>query len=250
MSKLGSSVMRFESLASTNDTARELAAAGEPEGVAVVAREQTAGRGTQGRSWSSPGGAGLYLSVILRPEIDPARAPLITLAAAVAVAETLRLDFGARADIKWPNDVLVSGRKICGILAEAATEDGRLQHVILGVGVNLAQREFPAAIRDAATSLLLETGSAASVDDFLPPLLDRLEQWYRAALYRPGEVLDRWQELSSFARGCAVRVTSQAGMVEGITRGLTPGGALRVELDGGEVKEMVSGEVTLRKMGG
>jgi BirA family biotin operon repressor/biotin-[acetyl-CoA-carboxylase] ligase len=248
MSKLGSPVIRFESLASTNDTAREMAAAGAAEGIAIVAAEQTAGRGRQGRSWRSPAGAGLYLSIILRPQIEAARAPLITLAAAVAVAETLALDFNLPADIKWPNDLLVNGRKICGILAEAASEEGNLQYVVLGIGVNLAQRDFPDEIRQAATSVLLETGSSITADDLLPPLLDRLDLWYRAATNRPADVLDRWQELSSFARGCAVRIDSPGGAIEGTTRGLTSEGALRVELDGGGIKEVVSGEVTLRKL--
>src|SRR6267142_5468761 len=112
--KLGKSLLRFDSVSSTNDVARELALAGASEGLCVIAREQTAGRGRQGRSWSSPPGEGLYMSLILRPEIRAAESAIITLAAAVAVAETLKLDFQVSVDIKWPNDILASGRKICG----------------------------------------------------------------------------------------------------------------------------------------
>src|SRR5713101_1771541 len=148
--KLGSSLLRFDSVSSTNDVARELALAGASEGLCVIAREQTAGRGRQGRSWSSPPGEGLYLSLILRPQVTASASAMITLAAAVAVAETLRLGFHAAADIKWPNDILVRGRKICGILVEAAIEGDRLQYAVLGIGVNIAQRSFPEQVTDSA----------------------------------------------------------------------------------------------------
>ena len=116
---LGSTVLRFEHLASTNDLAREMAASGAEEGIAITAREQTAGRGRLGRTWSSPPGEGLYLSLILRPRLKPGASAVITLAAAVAVAETLILDVHLEVDIKWPNDVLASGRKLCGIHLDA-----------------------------------------------------------------------------------------------------------------------------------
>lgn len=239
--------MRFDRVSSTNDVARDLAASGAAEGLCVVALEQTAGRGRQGRSWSSPPGEGLYLSVILRPEIAAATAPVITLAAAVGVTETLRLDFSVDADIKWPNDVLVSGRKVCGILVESAIENGQLQYAVLGVGVNVAQRSFPEHLRGTATSLFIETGSALAPDDLVNPMLERIAFWYEAGVSEPGRVIGRWEELSSFARGCAVRVESSEGPIECVTRGLTPGGALIVELLNGEIREIVSGEVSLRK---
>src|SRR5262245_53462096 len=144
MFRLGSALLRFESVTSTNDVARLLAVEDAPEGTAVLAKVQTAGRGRQGRTWLSPPGDGLYLSVILRPAIHPARAGVITLAAAVAVAEILAVDFDIPADIKWPNDVLASGRKISGMLVESATEGSQLQYAIVGIGVNLNHREFPA----------------------------------------------------------------------------------------------------------
>lgn len=241
--------MRLDSVSSTNDAARELAASSAEEGLCVIAREQTAGRGRQGRSWSSPPGEGLYLSVILRPEIGASGAAVITLAAAVAVTETLRLDFDVAADIKWPNDVLISGRKICGILAESAIEDGRLQYAVMGIGVNLTQLLFDDGIGGAATSLLLETGRSIAPPEFSKLLLERMEQWYRTAITQPDRVIVRWEELSSYARGCAVRavrVEASEGPIEGVTRGLTSSGALIVELSNGETREIVSGEVSLR----
>jgi BirA family transcriptional regulator, biotin operon repressor / biotin---[acetyl-CoA-carboxylase] ligase len=245
--ELGAILLRFDELSSTNDYARDLAIQGLREGVAVIARKQTAGKGRQGRNWSSPLDEGLYLSIILRPQTVPARGSLITLAAAIAVAETLRLDFAAPADIKWPNDILLNGRKICGILVESSIENNRLQYAILGIGVNLAQKTFPDELQKTATSLFLETQSEITPADFLPPLLARLNHWYAISISQPESIISRWQELSSFARDCAVCVISHDTIVEGITRGLTTSGALLVELDNGELREIVSGEVSLRK---
>ena len=246
MARLGSTILRFDTVSSTNDVARDLAASGKPEGLCIVAREQTAGRGRQGRSWSSPPGEGLYLSLILRPDIKAAESAVITLAAAVAVAETLKLDFQVSADIKWPNDILASGRKVCGILVESAIESGRLQYAIMGIGVNVAQPYFPNELGETATSLLLETGRTVSPEDLLKPLLQRLEYWYVAATSNHDLVIARWEEISSYAR--AVRIESADGSIEGLTRGLTKKGALIVELSNGETREIVSGEVRLRRI--
>lgn len=248
MPTFGSALLRFETVSSTNDIARDLAASGTPEGLCVIAREQTAGRGRQGRSWTSPAGEGLYVSVVLRPEIPAAESTIITLAAAVAVAETLTADFRMSVDIKWPNDVLASGRKVCGILVESAIENGRLQYAVMGIGVNVAQRFFPDEIRESATSLSLEIGRAVAPDDLLKPLLERLECWYAAATTQPDQVIARWEELSSYARDCAVRIEAPDGPIEGVTRGLTPRGALIVELNNGARREIVSGEVSLGKV--
>lgn len=243
---LGSTVLRFEQLSSTNDLAREMAASGAEEGIVITAREQTAGRGRLDRAWSSPPGQGLYLSLILRPRIKPGASGVITLAAAVAVAETLRLDVQIEVDIKWPNDVLASSRKLCGILVETAIEKEQLLYAVMGIGVNLAQREFPEEIRESATSILMESGKLMAADDFLALLLVRLEHWYRMALSSPGAVIARWSELSSYAHDCTVTIETPDGPVDGLTRGLTAGGALIVET-GSQRYEITSGEVKLRK---
>ena len=248
-SKFGSTLLQYDRVSSTNDLARELAASGADEGTCVLAREQTAGRGRQGRSWSSPAGEGLYLSLILRPEIRVAWSPVITLAGAVAVAETLRFPFGLPTDIKWPNDVLVSGRKLCGILVESAIEGERLDYAVMGIGVNLGQASFPAEIADTATSLLIETGRSVPAEVFIVPLLERLEYWYRTATTNPDRCIARWEELSSYARGCPVRIESIEGAIEGITDGLASSGALIVELANGEKREIVSGNVRIRALG-
>jgi BirA family biotin operon repressor/biotin-[acetyl-CoA-carboxylase] ligase len=247
MNRLGSTVLRFESLPSTNDLAREMAQSGESEGLVVLARQQTAGRGRQGRSWSSPSGEGLYVSILLRPDIKPADSPVITLAAAVAVAETMGQVYRITPDIKWPNDVLARGRKICGILVESAIEANRLLYAVMGIGVNLNQREFPEEIKETATSLLIESGQSVTPDDFLKQLLDRLECWYRQATAKPSDVIARWEAMSSYAHNCTVRVECSDSIIEGTTRGLTARGALVVEMASGERREIVSGEVKLRK---
>jgi BirA family biotin operon repressor/biotin-[acetyl-CoA-carboxylase] ligase len=247
MNRLGTTVLRFDSLPSTNDLAREMAQSGAGEGTAIVAREQTVGRGRHGRSWSSPPGAGLYVSLILRPRTRPADSAIITLSAAIAVRETLEQVYRVPSDIKWPNDVMARGRKICGILVETAIEADKLLYAVMGIGVNLGQREFPDELKETATSLLIECGRTVTPDDFLKPLLDRLEHWYRRAVAEPHAVAARWEELSSYARGCVVRVEAPDGVIEGTTRGITATGALVVELGDGETREIVSGEVKLRK---
>ena len=247
MTRLGGAILRFDSLPSTNDLARELAEQGAPEGTAVLAREQTRGRGRQGRSWSSPRGEGLYLSVILRPPLAPSQATVLTLAAAIAVAETLTLDYHVAADIKWPNDIHARGKKLCGILIESSVEKSELDYVVLGVGVNLGQRAFADELQAVATSLLIESGNRVTPDEFAAPLLVRLDHWYRVALRQPAEIIARWQQLSSYAEGCAVRVEEGDRAIEGVTRGLAPTGALVVETADGERREIVAGEIRLRK---
>ena len=245
--KMGTPLLRFDNVSSTNDVARELAAQGATEGTCVLAREQTAGRGRHGRSWSSSEG-GLHLSLVLRPQLKAAESAIITLAAAVAVAETFELDFGLHADIKWPNDVLASSRKICGILVESAVEGERLQYAVMGIGVNLSQEGLPSDIANTATSMLIETGRRIATEEFATRLLDRLERWYRISIDEPAQVIDRWEQLSSYARGCTVQIESSGESIEAVTRGLSPTGALIVELSSGEMQEIVSGEIRLRRV--
>src|ERR1041384_818147 len=246
MLQFGSTTLRYDSVSSTNDVARELAATGSPEGLCVIAREQTAGRGRQGHSWSSPSGEGVYLSIVVRPTIDAVDSAIITLAAAIGVAETLELDCSVAVDIKWPNDVLASGKKICGILVESAVQGDRLQYAVIGIGVNITQREFPQTIRDNATSLLLETARVIEPEDFVRQMLVRLERWYRTALSQPGDVIARWEELSSYARGRHVEVQSGEEVIDGITRGLTSSGALLLEMADGDTRAIIAGELSLR----
>ncbi|HKV41654.1 MAG TPA: biotin--[acetyl-CoA-carboxylase] ligase [Blastocatellia bacterium] len=247
MASLGTPLLRFDSVPSTNDLARQMAIEGAAEGTAILALHQTAGRGRQGKHWASPPGQGLYVSVVLRPCIKPAALPILTLGAAVAVADTLIGTLGLAPDIKWPNDVMAGGRKVCGILIESGIESGRTLYAVLGVGLNVSQREFPEELRGIATSLAIESGVPATPDEVLPALLERLEYWYRISLSAPARVLERWTSLSSYAMDCRVRIVSSEEVFEGVTRGITPAGYLIVEGADGRRREFATGEVSLRK---
>ena len=243
--RLTPTILRFDSLPSTNTEAARQAALGAPEGLCVVAREQTAGRGRRERGWLSPKDAGLYLSVVLRPTLEARQWPLITLAAALAVCDALREACGLASDIKWPNDLLAGGRKLCGILAETA-EGARGRAVVLGVGVNLRRGSFPEEISDTATSVEEQTGRAPDAGQLLAALTRSLARHYETLHAHDGaaEILGEWQRRSSYAHGRRVRVALAEETFEGTTRGLDPDGALRVETDEGATRIVRAGDVT------
>jgi BirA family transcriptional regulator, biotin operon repressor / biotin---[acetyl-CoA-carboxylase] ligase len=234
-------VLRFESLPSTNTELARLATEGAAEGVSVVADEQTAGRGRLQRAWSSPRGAGLYFSILLRPTIPQNHWPLITFMAAIAVGDALREAAGVETDIKWPNDLLSGERKICGILAEAIdTSSGRA--VILGIGINLTQSAFPPELADVATSVAEASGRAADREPILSALLDALSRWYRV-LDEPARIVDAWSNRSSYAIGKLVQVSNGDYVWQGTTCGVEPDGALRLRTASGEIKVVRAGDV-------
>ena len=242
-------LLRFDSRPSTNPEAARQAALGAPEGLCVVAREQTAGRGRRERAWVSPKDAGLYFSVVLRPRTDAREWPLITLAAAVAVAQALEDACALRADIKWPNDLLASGRKLCGILAETV-ESPAGRAVVLGVGVNLTNRAFPEEILEAATSVEEQTGREPDAAQLLEALTHQLARRYEELHATGGAhaIVREWEARSSYAHARRVRVALDEETFEGTTRGLEPDGALRVETDDGPTIIVRAGDVTaLRK---
>jgi BirA family biotin operon repressor/biotin-[acetyl-CoA-carboxylase] ligase len=243
--RLTPTILRFDSLPSTNTEAARQAAHGAPEGLCVVAREQTAGRGRRERTWASPKDAGLYLSVVLRPALEARAWPLITLAAALAVRDALAEACGLGADIKWPNDLLAGSRKLCGILAETA-EGARGRAVVLGVGVNLRRGSFPPELSDTATSVEEQTGRAPDAGRLLESLTRSLARHYEA-LHADGgaeEVLREWERHSTYAHGRRVRVALAEETFEGTTRGLEPDGALRVETGEGTTRIVRAGDVT------
>ena len=241
-------IHHFTSLGSTNDHLKEMV--GAPEFTCVVADEQTAGRGRRARTWHSSPGDGLYLSILLLPGTDSSsKLPLISLLAAVAVAETL-IERGVEGvDIKWPNDALVNDRKVSGVLAEAVSDGSDSLRLVLGVGVNLNHQSFPPELSETATSVAIATGERVVVEEFRDQLLAKTARWYEH--WRCGEsalILDRWGRLSTYARDRRVIVTLDDEKIIGVTCGLTETGALRLIVDGGEVKTILAGEVTrLRK---
>jgi BirA family biotin operon repressor/biotin-[acetyl-CoA-carboxylase] ligase len=239
-------ILRFDSLPSTNTEAARQAASGAAEGLCVVAREQTAGRGRQQRAWASPLDAGLYFSVVLRPRLAPQSWPLLTLAAAIAVADALKEVCAVSVDIKWPNDILATdGRKLCGILAETVeTKAGRA--CVLGIGINLTKEAFAPEIAERATSVEALTGARVELEAVLRALVKALGERYLQLESADGveEIRDEWTARSSYAEGKRVQIALGAEIIVGTTRGLEPDGALRVETVEGEIKIVRAGDVS------
>ena len=237
-------VLRYESVTSTNSEVARLAVEGAEEGVGVVADEQTAGRGRLQRAWSSPKGAGLYFSMLLRPRIAPERWPLITFVAALATGDALLEGGAVQTDIKWPNDLLANERKICGILAEAIeTPNGRA--VVIGIGINLTNNAFPEDLMSVATSVAQESGRQPERGAILAALLSALARWY-SLLHEPEgaeKIVAAWTSRSSYASDKPVRVTNGDEVLQGTTRGVDNDGALRLETAQG-IQLIRAGDVT------
>jgi len=233
---------------STNDLALQLALRGAPEGSAVQAGRQTAGRGRFGREWFSPADAGLYLSVVARPDRAPRSWSLLTLAAGVAAAEAIERTTGLRCDLKWPNDLLIDGKKFCGILTEMNAEATRVRHIVIGIGINVNHASFPTELQTIATSLRLASGKELSRVELCAALLKSLDREYRALLEKSDareSVLKRFQERSSSVRDRQVYVEAENGGYEGMTYGLDPRGFLQVRTLQG-LRIVLSSSVHLR----
>jgi BirA family biotin operon repressor/biotin-[acetyl-CoA-carboxylase] ligase len=243
--RLGGIFHYFSELDSTNLHARQLAENGAREGEIVIAEAQTQGRGRLGRRWQSPPFANLYLSLILRPKLEPVHAPQITLMAAVALAETVDCFIRQSSTIKWPNDILVDGKKLAGILTEAACDSERLHYVILGIGVNLNYRlaAMPDEIRTGATSVAELTGKSVSRESFLRRLIHDLDRCYGELEEAGfGSLAPRW-EAHFGLRGQRVRVELFDQIVTGWARGIDRDGALLVQDDQGRTQRVIAGDV-------
>jgi len=236
-------VLRYDTVGSTNTEAADHARRGADEGLCIIAREQTAGRGRYGRTWVSGKDAGLYMSLVLRPGIEQQRLPLITLLAGVAVHDSLT-EFGISPDIKWVNDVLVNGKKICGILADAV-ETSRGIAVILGIGINLGSGNFPPEVAEIATSVEAETQRSVSPDEMAVAVCGRLRGLYNEFVESADTafVIDKWRDRSSYFTGKDVRVSIDGTDVTGTTDGLEDNGALRVRTADGSIKIIHAGDV-------
>jgi len=242
---LFSQINHYYKIGSTNEAAMEAAAAGALEGSVFLAEEQAAGKGRGGNQWHSARSAGIYCSLILRPNLPPSDALVLSLAAGLAVHSAIRsIDSGLNPDLKWPNDVLIDGKKFCGILTEMNAEATRVRHVVIGVGINVNQQKFPDDVREIATSLLLATGSEWSRVELTAALLKSLDREYRDLLNTAGaheSILRRFSEASSFVRGRKVRIEENGGF-EGVTEGLDARGFLQVRTAQG-VRTVLSGIV-------
>lgn len=250
-------LLKFDTIDSTNTEALKQAKLGADEGLCIVADQQTAGRGRHGRTWVSEKGSGLYFSIMLRPWIDTQFLPLITLMTGVAVHDTLE-EFGIDADIKWVNDLLVDEKKICGILAETTDTDKGLA-VVVGIGINIKSSNFPPEIADIATSISDAKSSppykggvaAASADGVVlssalaESLTKYLTYFYTilADEHGPANIIDEWRKRSSYFEGKSVRVTVGEELLEGVTDGLEKNGALRLIKNDGTVAIIQAGDV-------
>jgi len=238
-------IRHFLELGSTMDVARELAKKGAPAGTIIIAETQTKGRGRLGREWLSPRG-GIYFTLILRPCISPAYAPRINLMAAVAVALTMRELFLLHAEVKWPNDVLIGGKKVCGILAEMDAELDRINYVNLGIGINA--NVPPQQLVETATSLQAELGREISRRDFLRALLTELEAWQERLM--DSMLLQEWKRLSATLQR-QVKIVAADQVVEGDAIDIDAYGALLVRNRSGEINRILAGDcVHLRERGG
>ncbi len=244
---VGRYVRWYESVSSTNDLALRLTEIPVPEGTVIVAETQSAGRGRLGRSWTSPQG-GVWLSVILSPGLPPDRVPVVGLAAAVAAAQAIRETTGLHARLKWPNDVLVHGKKVVGVLAEA-TSGGEWVVVGIGINANIAQDALPEVSGYPATSLQVLVGHPIDRMALLRALLREFDQGY-AVLKSAGSraTLRRWREMADILDR-AVRVEMPDGTVHGIAHDIDETGALLVRCDDGAIRKVVAGDVRVREAG-
>jgi BirA family biotin operon repressor/biotin-[acetyl-CoA-carboxylase] ligase len=245
--RLGRALRHELACGSTNDEAAAWARAGAPEGATVVAESQHAGRGRAGRSWFSPAGENLYCSIVLRPPIPPVAVPPLTLAVGVAVYEGIR-GLGFDPDLKWPNDVLIAGKKVAGILTEMSADLSQVHHVITGIGINVNTTRFPRELEARATSLRLARGAGAPPMDrvaLLAAVLVALEQWYDRFLTDGAAAVCRAFGARSRQLGHEVRVQTGSEVLVGTARGVDDDGALVVVLRDRRTVRVLAGEILL-----
>lgn len=243
----GRSLFCCEELDSTNTKAKQLGEGDAPHGLLVVAEQQTAGKGRLGRGWESEPGVNIYMSILLRPQIPPECAPMLTLVAALAVAAGVKAVSGVEAMIKWPNDIVAEGKKICGILTEMSGDMDAIRYLVTGIGINVNGAEFPAELEEKAISLRQLKGRSYSRSHLIAEVMKYFEYYY--------DIFIRTQDLSGFMAEYnqkmanldrRVKVLLSRDSYEGVARGITEKGELLVETDGGEIRRVISGEVSVR----
>lgn len=242
----GKTVHFVQKIDSTNNWAKDLAKAGAPHGALAVAEFQTAGKGRLGRSWKAEEGSSVMMSLVLKPDFSPECAPMLTLVMGLSIAQAVEM-LGIPVSIKWPNDVVVSRKKICGILTEMALEASSVRYVVIGVGINVNTEEFPREIQDKATSLLLETGHAYDRNQLIAYVMERFEENYDKFMQTQNmeKLLDAYDALLA-NKEQPVRVLDSREPYEGIAHGINENGGLIVEKDNGCTVCVRAGEVSVR----
>jgi BirA family biotin operon repressor/biotin-[acetyl-CoA-carboxylase] ligase len=246
---IGRDIRVFEETTSTNDVIEKLARDGVKEGAVVFAESQTKGRGRLGRKWTSPTHKGLWFSILLRPKLSPQETTQLTVASAIALRRAIKNVTGVSADIKWPNDLLIGGKKVVGILTEMSAEVDRVRHVILGIGVDVNQdaTEFPPELRKIATSLKVEAGVEICRAELAVEILRELDFDYaRICGGKFSTVADEW-EAGCATIGKKVSVQMGARLIRGCAESLDDDGALLVRTEHGHLERIIGGDVTLEK---
>jgi len=246
--RLGKQIIFLREVDSTNSLAKELAGYGAVEGTVVVAEAQRVGRGRKGREWYSPKG-GLYFSVVLRPKCDSCEAVKLVFVAGLAVAEVLSKKYGLDVAVKWPNDVLANGKKVCGVLSEMNLAGEEVNYVVIGIGVNVnvdVIEGFPESLRKVATSLEVELGRKVLLNELFRALLESLDAFYEQFLKEGTvEILCKWKKYAVFL-GRQVTVVDEAETLNGLALDIDGEGALVLKLGNGALKRVFVGDVSVR----
>ena len=244
---LGSQVDYFYETDSTNRQARKMAEEGAPHGTLVAADCQSKGRGRRGRAWASPHGTGVWMSFVLRPALSPVKASMLTLVAGMAVVEGVRQISGLSSQIKWPNDAVIDGKKICGILTEMSTEEDAIRYVVVGIGINVNTESFPPEISGTAASLKMFLGHELKRSALIGAVLKSFEQYY-SRFMEYGDMTGLMEEYNKMLanRGRKVRVSDPRSAYEGTALGIDKEGCLLVKKQDGSVSAVISGEVSVR----
>ncbi len=246
---IGKEIIYLEETDSTNSDAFDLAMKGVDEGWVVIAGSQRSGKGRRGRIWSSPGGQNIYLSVVLRPNVSSKKASLLNILAAVSVAETLDDYVPKGVSIKWPNDVMVNGKKISGILLEMGSEGAGKNFYVLGIGIDLncSKKDLPQEVSEIATSLYIELGYKVSIKDVLFKLFYRMDNWYgKYTSLEFGDIIDRFRVFCE-TTGRRIRIEVGGRDISGVAIGVDGDGFLIVEDDEGDIHKAVSGDLSFEK---
>ena len=248
---LGKTVKVMKTVDSTNLEARRLAEAGASHGTLVTAEEQTSGKGRRGRSWVSVPGQGVWMSFVLRPDVELENSSMLTLVAALAVEKGIKDAAGIDGKIKWPNDVLINGKKVCGILTELSAQMDELNYIVVGIGINANIEQFPEEVRDKATSLLLETGKPADRMALLCRVLEHFEHDYEI-FKKTQDFSMLMEEYNSFLAHRGQKIKVMRGNDEYMCKsgGINRRGELIVEASLGRTREIFSGEVSIRGIHG
>lgn len=243
----GQHILQFQRTDSTNTQARKQGEEGGAHGTLIVADSQDAGKGRRGRFWESPDTGNIYMSLLLRPDTTPSKAPMLTLVMAQSVAEAVRQVTSLGAKIKWPNDIVVNGKKVCGILTEMSTGDDGIRYVVIGVGINVENQEFPEELQKMATSLYLESGKHWSRAELIAPILERFEENYRKFMER-GDLSCIRKDYNDLLINAnrQVRVLEPGHEYEGRALGISSTGELIVKRDDGREEVVFAGEVSVR----